>query len=818
MFVRTSGRCAIALALIVCLDSTRTSFAAADAPVTVDESAVAESGRVTVAPGQREQSYRVDGLEQPAEIIVDAWGVPHIYANTHYDAFFVQGFNAARDRLWQIDLWRRRGLGLLSEVLGERHVAQDRATRLFLYRGDMYREWLAYGSDAKRIAEAFTAGINAYVSLVNEDDERLPPEFAMLGYRPSPWHPADVVRIRSNGLWRNLTREVQRADIVCHHGLEAAALWKQLEPAWTSTIPEGLDPCAVPVEAVDQYLLAKAPVRFDPDGQPELGEGGPAADGDAPLIAAQRAQDLAAQQGSNNWVVAPARTATGRPILADDPHRGHAVPSLRYMAHLVAPGLDVIGAGEPALPGISIGHNQRIAFGLTIFPIDQEDLYVYERAGAGYRYQGRVEPYVSVTETIPVKGGKARQIQLEFTRHGPVVYQTEDRVFAVRAAWLQPGMAPYFGSVEYMRAQNWREFLGALNRWGAPSENQVFADVDGNIGYKPAGLFPRRRNWDGLLPVPGDGRYEWAGYFDMDALPEEYNPERGFTGTANAMSLPPDYPIADRRIGFEWSAPWRYRRLWEVLESQPQHDLDDSLALQRDYHSVLAREVLTRLPDDAPGDAGAALAMLEDWDQQLATDSAPALLYAMWFYRYLPPTLAAALLPESPGAIEPLDSLVILDTLHTPPGQSAALTSLGEAWRAAHERFGKPAAWRWGDLHQIRFEHPLLARAQGKLAEQMRYPSYGRGGSGNTTNATAFDAQDFLVRSGASFRMVLDVGDWDAARMTNAPGQSGDPRSPFYDNLLHGWATEGSFPLLYSRERILTEQVMRIELLPMGAE
>ncbi|HEX7034960.1 MAG TPA: penicillin acylase family protein [Pseudomonadales bacterium] len=812
------------------------------------EAAVAEPGEVPAELGRvpeqaierPEQSYRVAGLERPAEIVVDAWGVPHIYAGTHYDAFFVQGFNAARDRLWQIDLWRRRGLGLLSEVLGERYIAQDRAARLFLYRGDMYREWLAYGSDAKRIAEAFTAGINAYIDLIDADPALLPPEFELLGYRPSRWQPEDVVRIRSHGLWRNLENEVKRARLACEHGMEATTLWKVLQPDWQPRIPAGLDPCSIPEQVLHEYRLATAPVRFSTEeAKPKESR-----------KSRSRDRSYGGMAGSNNWAVAPSRTATGRPILANDPHRAHAAPSLRYAAHLVAPGLNVIGAGEPSLPGISIGHNERIAFGLTIVPIDQEDLYVYERAGEGYRYRGRVEPYRTITETIPVRGEAPRRISLDFTRHGPVLHETRDRVFALRAAWLEPGMAPYFGSVEYMRAGNWREFLGALNRWGAPSENQVYADVDGNIGYKPAGLFPRRRNWDGLLPVPGDGRYEWDGYFDMDALPVEHNPARGFTGSANSMNLPPDYPIAERRIGFEWSAPWRYRRLWEVLQGQESHSLEDSLRLQRDYQSVLAREVIEQLPDSgvpevgaagagaasvgaasgrerhptrvpaaltAPAEvtpAGEAIAMLRGWNKALTPDSAPALLWALWFYRYLPPALAAALLPEAPEDLLPLDTLTIVDTLRYPLGQTVALETLAEAYEAARAEYGDPVGWRWGDLHRIRFRHPLLDRADGPLAAQMRYPSHPRGGSEHTTNNTAFDPADFLVRSGASWRMVLDVGNWDAARMTNAPGQSGDPRSPFYRNLLEGWAEDASFPLLYSREQVDANRVMVIRLLP----
>ncbi|MFU8814755.1 MAG: penicillin acylase family protein, partial [Pseudomonadales bacterium] len=287
---------------------------------------------------QAEQHYEVDGLEHPAEIVVDTWGVPHIYAGSHYDAFFVQGFNAARDRLWQIDTWRRRGLGLLSEVLGEGYLAQDRAARLFLYRGDMYREWLSYGSDAKRITESFTAGINAFVRLLDTHPELLPPEFTLLGYAPSLWQPEDVVRIRSHGLWRNVTSEVKRARIACEHGLDAAMLWKVLEPAWSPRIPDGIDPCSIPERVLDQYLLAKAPVSFDVASAVARGAGGGS---DLEVIAEVRRQDLARELGSNNWVVAPGRSATGRPILANDPHRGHAVPALRYIVHLVAPDLNV---------------------------------------------------------------------------------------------------------------------------------------------------------------------------------------------------------------------------------------------------------------------------------------------------------------------------------------------------------------------------------------------------------------------------------------------------------------------------------------------
>ena len=494
---------------------------------------------ISLSSAKTKQLYQVENLKKPVQIIIDDWGVPHIYANDHYDTFFAQGFNAARDRLWQIDTWRRRGLGELSEVLGEDYIEQDTATRLFLYRGDMYSEWLAYGNDAKRITKAFVAGINAFVDQTYKNPELLPEEFQVLGYLPSRWSAEDVVRIRSHGLWRNVRSEVWRARLACRSGLSLTHQWKVLQPAWETKIPDGLDPCTIPEDVLNIYDLATRSVDFKK------------------IQKSKETYDLSSNNkpvfqehlGSNNWVVSGNRTKSGRPILADDPHRSHAVPSLRYIAHLVGPDINVIGAGEPALPGISIGHNENIAFGLTIFPIDQEDLYVYRRKGNGYEYKGKETAFKRLEEQIKVKEKNPVIRILEFTSHGPVIAKNGTHAFAVGAAWLLPGMAPYFGSIEYMRAKDFRTFIGALNRWGAPSENQVYADIEGNIGYKPAGRFPNRPNWDGLLPVPGDGTYEWDGFFDMDVLPEEYNPHRGFTGTANALSLPADYPIEKYKVG-----------------------------------------------------------------------------------------------------------------------------------------------------------------------------------------------------------------------------------------------------------------------------
>ena len=743
----------------------------------------------------QDAAYELDGLEQPAEIIVDEWGIPHIYANTHYDAFFVQGFNAARDRLWQIDTWRRRGLGTLSEVFGEQFVAQDHASRLLLYRGDMYREWLAYGSDAKRIAESFAAGINAYTGLIDEHPELLPMEFSLLNYRPAQWNAADIVRIRSHGISQNVGNEVTRARIACLSDLDTADNWIKLEPDWSTEIPDGLDPCVIPADVLDLFELGRTGVAFR-----------------GAAYQASKGSERDWFEGSNNWAVAPSRTTTGRPILANDPHRGHTVPSLRYISHIVAPGMNVIGAGEPALPGISIGHNDRIAFGLTIFPIDQSDLYVYELEGDQYRYGDGTEFFRTVTESIPVRGGESVDVELRFTRHGPVVYQNSTHAFAVRLGFLEPGMAPYFGSVEYMRAGNWRQFVAALNRWGSPSENQVYADTDGNIGYKPAGLFPRRPNWDGLMPVPGDGRYEWDGFYDMDVLPEEYNPDRGFTGTANSMNLPDGYPIDQYKIGFEWSEPWRYDRVWEMLSAQERHTLEDSTALQRDYHADLALMAIERIPASVDGPAAD---MLRGWDGEVHANSGPAALFMIWLHRHLRPAMQIHLLPDEPESMSQMHFRNVLTLMEDPLNAAIIVSTLQTAWSDARILLGDNAdRWAWGTMHQARFTHPLIHLADPELAEQMAMKPWPRGGGGFTTNNTgSYDAR-LEVNAGASYRQVIDVGNWDASTMTNAPGQSGDPRSPFYDNLLEGWATEQSFPLLFSREKILQHAEFRIELQP----
>ncbi len=773
------------------------------------------------AAAAADTSVALPGLSAPGEILVDRYGIPHIYAATQPDAFLLQGYNAARDRLWQIDLWRRRGLGRLSAALGRSYVEQDRAARLFLYRGDLAREYAAYGDDARQIATAFAAGVNAYIDEVDAGRAPLPVEFGALGYRPEKWAPEDVVRIRSHGLVSNLSDQVARALTLRDFGRKAERLRKKLEPEWRYEIPRGLDLDDIPSDVLDVYELAIASVEF--------GE-------------AARAARRSGNQGSNNWTISGRRTASGRPILANDPHRTQGVPSLRYLAHLNAPGLNVIGAGEPALPGISIGHNERIAFGLTIFAIDQEDLYVYEtRAGDAnaYRYGDGFEAMTVVEEEIPVKDAAPEKVTLRFTRHGPVIADDADkrRAFAVRSVWFEPGTSAYFASIAYMRAGNWAEFVDGLRRWGAPGENQVYADTNGHIGWKPCGFSPVRRNWDGLLPVPGDGRYEWDGFLDADRLPAERDPKRGWIATANAENLPRGYPYRRRKIGFEWAAPFRLRRIQAVLRRDRENTVADSRRLQVDHLSVQAARTIPLLKGVETRDPKLrrAIALLRRWDRRLEVDSGAAALFEVWNSIELPTAVLRAALrnDKAVAAIWPGDPVVILELLEHPrrglgrrARDRALLASLEKAVDRTEGLLGKRwSRWEWGDLHVAQLDHPIAPAVDDALAERLRVGPVRVGGGGEVVGDTGYSTDGppkgvkatrefFQVASGASFRQVIDVGAWDRSLTINNPGQSGDPASPHYRDLIARWAKGRAVPLLFSRSRVEAATEQRIACTP----
>ena len=769
--------------------------------------------------GTRTSSHSLRGLRHPAEILVDVYGIPHIYAGSDLDAFFLQGFNAARDRLWQIDFWRRRGLGLLSEVFGPGYLEHDRAARLFLYRKDMGEEWSSYGSRTRGIVSSFVAGVNEYVELVERDPSLLPVEFEMIGYPPAIWSPEDVVRIRSHGLYGNLRSEVRRAILLRDHGLEAESFRQRLEPPREIVVPTGLNLDLISEEVLKVYDLATQPVEFD----------------SSRVDANDRADRR--MEGSNNWVISPSRTATGRPILANDPHRSQSVPSLRYAAHLVSPEMDVIGAGEPFLPGISIGHNSKVAFGLTIFSIDQEDLYVYGTNPDDhdeYRYGDGWERMRVENIRVPVRDSSPEEVTLKFTRHGPVVHEDPELeiAFAVRAAWLEPGMVPYLGSLGYMGASCWEDFSEAMRNWGSPGENQVYADTGGNIGWHAGGRVPVRPNWDGLLPVPGDGRYEWEGFLEASKLPSEFNPSRGWISSANEMNLPEGYPARERKVSSEWYEPFRARRIEEVLGDWRRSTVPDSLSLQTDYLSIPARQLTSLLSELKPEDPvlADALELLQSWNCRVTRDSSAATLFEFWYQGELRRTVLDHILSwEAREYIltsdENCDARPILELLRNPDERFGGspkklrdrllLSSLKGSVSRLYELFGDDhSRSRWGEVHHISLTHPLSLFADESARRKLDLPPLPRGGSGDTVGNTAYDLKTFRQTTGASWRMVVDVGEWDESLAMNSPGQSGNSESVHYRDLYPLWADDSAFPLLYSRASVEANLKYRIQLYP----
>lgn len=777
--------------------------------------------------GQGDLAWALAGLEAEAEIRVDRWGIPHIYAASAADLFFAQGFNAARERLWQIDLWRRCGLGLLSEAFGPEYAERDRAARLFTYRGEIEAELDCYPELTRLALRRHAEGVNAFVDLALERPELLPHEFRQLDYLPGRWAAEDVVRVRSNGRHHNVAHEVARAAVLRDYGAGVERLRAPLEPDCALVVPDGLDLDSIGDDVLRLYRLATAP----------FGVGATQGEGIA--------EAASSVWGSNNWALAGSRTASGRPILANDPHRALTYPSMRYVVHLSAPGIELAGAGEPAVPGVAMGHNGRLAFGVTTFCGDQEDLYVYETDAAGdrYRYEGEWEEFRTVREALAVRGcARPEEVELRFTRHGPVVAEDPERgrAFAVRAAWLEPGMTPYLGALELLSATDWPGFAAAAERWGYPGDNLVYADTEGTIAWKPAGRFPVRPNWDGLLPVPGDGRYEWDGYHPASALPDSVDPGCGWVASANQCNVE-DRVLEELAIGREWLPPFRFERIAEVLDGLTSATLQDSLALQGDAVSLPARRVLAATRGIQPEDADAAwaLSQLREWDCSLDARSGPAALFEVWVRIHLGPALLrsaverlvppaeveaalAALLPPGTPLTEPRPMLAVLEqpARHLGDDGEALVGEVVERTLAAAvldlERMlgADRSAWAWGRLHRIQLEHPLGAKLPDSDPSTLFTRSAPRPGSVDTVGNTAYAKTDFKQTDGTSWRMVLDVGDWDRSLAVNYPGQSGRLGDPHQRDLELVWNADQAIPLLFSRLAVEAASVERIALAP----
>jgi penicillin G amidase len=757
--------CAFALLTAACSGSSAATTKA-DPPKDVKELArrsLAEiDGTLTLA-----------GLHQPVQVLRDEWGVPHIYAQNTDDLFFAQGYVMAQDRLWEMEWWRRELEGRLAEVLGPSAFERDRLARLLKFRGPFdTAEWTSYHKDGQQILTAYANGINAYIT---SHADRLPVEFVLTGIKPLPWT-AETVALREPA-FGDAVSELRLAMNVAKYGVKEANRRAAPDPWDDLKVPEGLDVTLVTDAAI---AATRATGRLP---RPEIVG---AYRGLVPLQTTRLdlPVDTIQEPGSNNWVVGSAMSPTGKPIVSNDPHRAVTNPSLRYIVHLNAPGWNAIGATQPPFIGVSMGHNEKLAWGLTITGTDFQDVFIEDLNPANLNeiiYNGKPEALTIVSEQFLIKGEAPRTVELKFSRHGPIFYVDEKshKAYALRSIFSEPGTASYLGSLKLDQAGNCKEFLELAMFWKANSENLICGDVDGHFGFQASALTPNRKGWLGRLPVPGTGRYEWDGF--RSELPKEYDPPRGFIATANHNINPKGYwpPVVFKTTN---TLPYdRITRLRQVLGAAKTFAIEDSKKLQRDVYSLRGAVDQKAFRGWTAKDAGVerARSLVDKWDALLTKDSVAAAIYITWRRIIDPPGGAAA------------------------DATAAAVPARGEVEAALRKTVDKLTAdfgsewteWRYGRVHTQAFPHPILTAFDLPTIER-------RGGNG----AVGAD--------GASYREIIDVSNWDNSLTINTPGQSGQPESPYYGNLLPLWADDQYFPMTFSRALIDQKTAHTLTLQP----
>jgi penicillin amidase len=784
-----------------------------------------------ITKAQTKKSLTVKGLQASVEVLRDQWGVNHIYAKNQHDLFFAQGYCAAKDRLFQFEIWRRQATGTVAEILGARELKRDIGTRLFKYRGDLKTELNHYHPQGESIINAYTEGVNRYIEEVLLHPQLLPFEFKLLKILPGKWT-SDVVISRHQGLLGNITEELSIGKAVSKVGAEKVKELMWFHPKEPDlNIDTAIDQKLFSDKILELYNAYRKDIVFEVSDINKAEE-----DPDAVMNYLQQQIPNSNNpsfehgiEGSNNWIVSGTRTLSGHTLLANDPHRKIAAPSLRYMVHLVAPGWNVMGGGEPEIPGVSIGHNEVGAWGLTIYETDGEDLYVYDLNPnnlSQYYYKGHWETMKQVKEKIEIKNSTAEKVSLNFTVHGPVTYidSVHHKAYAVKCAWLEPGGAPYMASLRIDQATNWESFREACSYSHIPGENMIWADTAGNIGWQTVGIIPIRKNFSGLVPVPGDGRYEWQGYLPIKERPHLLNPYKGFFATANQNVTAADYTHWDA-VGYTWADPFRGNRINEVLAKDDKMTIQKMQHLQTDYLSIPARNLIPLLLpiEFEKNNSKESKEKLKNWNFILDKESIPAAIYAMW-ERQLMQDAARQFIPENIKGLISIQLSKLIGWLKDPDakfgtdpvkGRDAFLkNSFEKAMEALENKLGANIEkWQYGQdkFKHTTITHPLNSVVNKTWRDQITIGPLPRGGNSHTPGSTG-GADNQL--SGASFRFIADTGNWDEAVMINTPGQSGDYKSEFYKNLFPLWANDQYFPAYYSKDKIIQSTIEKLELVP----
>lgn len=824
-------------------------------------------------------SLTVGGLLDEVTIYRDEYGVPHIFAKNLNDAFFAQGYVHAQDRLWEMDLSRRAVQGRLSEIFGESYLEADKFLRTVGFYRAAEDSIPIYPPDIATMGEAYAAGVNAFIAQA----DKLPLEFTILGYRPDPWTVTDSAAIGKYMCWvlgGNLKTELLNLALVDKLGLEKTS---ELFPVYPE---DGPIMSVVPFTGFDETAglrgamglgraVAEAPAR-DAAGRFTA----------APEVVA-RLLDVVEKAslglgpadslglGSNNWVVAGRHAATGKPLLANDMHLEIKQPSIWYQNHLVAEGLlNVTGVMFPGCPGVIVGHNERVAWGVTNTGPDVQDLYI-ERPNPDnpyqFEYDGVWEPAAVYREEIRVKG---QDVPVEFevlvTRHGPIITEVmapsrkdagEDEAdgegqedgedegpslppLSLRWTALDP-TCELMAVLGFDTARNWDDFRAALEWFECPAQNFVFADVDGNIAYRSNGRIPVRseahvRAGCGLVPVPGwSSAYEWVSYIPWDELPSLLNPPAGIVVTANHRVPADDYPYF---ISASWAPPYRAASIWQELYGRTGLTAQDMQAIQMDNKNLHAARLAGVLTAAIGGSAGslstrekAAWDILAEWlasgPEDLASSPAPTIFHTL-FREAIRATfldeLGEELYDRYMGAGSPsntLDAMLLagespwFDDVTTAGTVETVSDVLLRAFQSTVAKLtdqlgGDPASWEWGKVHTVTFDHPMGSVAA--LRPFFNLGPFPTDGSGTTACAKGFGTGSFEVQSGAPWRFVADLADLDHCYDVVAVGISGQPFSPHYADQMELWLTGGYKVMRYDRAEIEALEEVQVTVLRPG--
>jgi len=741
----------------------------------------------------------------PVRITRSAVGVPHISARGEAGAQFGLGYAHAQDRLWQMEWQRRLASGRTAEFLGADGLQFDVLFRTVGLHRAAEAVWARLQPTDRRPLEAYVAGVNAYLAL----GQPLPPEFAILQVKPEPWTPVDVLAFSKLFTWgngSNWSKELLRAQLAAALGPERAA---ELTPAY---LPDG--PSILPGDSAGGDGAAQEhpqPAALTPE----------VAAAYAALLGLQA--EVAARtgvgadgRGSNAWVLSGHRTTTGEPLLANDPHLTAQAPAIWYLAQLSFGRHEVIGATIPGVPGVQIGRNERIAWGVATLNVDSQDLYIEQVNERGEAlFQGVWEPLTIVPETIKVRGAPDRVLSVRSSRHGPLLSDAVSPAgpaLAVRWSGHDPQDAGVLATLAVNRARNWHAFNRALRTYRSADMSYVYADRAGNIGYLAAGTIPIRLRGDGSFPVPGwTGEHEWQGYVPFARLPRSFNPPEGFIVTANNRVFGGAEPYS---IGNSYAVPYRAERIVELIVGRDRHSPADMAAMQTDVLAAHARRLMPILLRTTPTDERGrqALELLRAWDFQTAGGSAAAAVFEAWYIR-----IAERLFADELGALWPVYGRELYfvgmatetalregqpwcDNSATPVDEScadtlAAALTAGLADMAAAQGSDDLRAWRWETAHRAQLLHqPLGGSPEAGPTFNRSTPS--DGDRFTVKSASSFQRWEaYDQRHGAQYRQIVSLGDLRESRWIVAPGQSGLPASPHYDDLLARWQSGGYVPM-----------------------